>query len=171
MIARFDDDLYEKSEITHIRHTVRLIVRDEKGLFWFLKIAGEDAFGMRNHYETIGGGIEENESYEDAIRREILEEIGYEALRIQEVGMIIDRYYLIHRETHSYFFVVDIDSTKPHETHLTESEKTLFSGVIQIPKEEVCERLRPTSTSHRVDILVQRRDLCAFEYALEKGLV
>lgn len=171
LIARFDDDLYEKSEITHVRHTVRLFVRDEKGLFWFLTIHGEDAFGMRNHYETIGGGIEEGESYEEAIHRELMEEIGYEVVRYKEVGMIIDRYYLIGRETHSHFFVVDIDSTQPHETHLTESEKTLFSGLVQVPKEEVCDMLRPTSTSHRVDILVQRRDLCAFEYALEKEIL
>lgn len=171
IIKRFDDTQYKHSEITTIRHTVRLFVRDEQGLFWFLVIRGEDDFGKRHHYETIGGGMEAGEQFIDTIKRELKEEIGYEVREWKEIGTIIDRYYLIHRETHSHFYLVTIDSNKAQERHLTDLEKTLFAGIVKFKKEEVCGMLSCNEDSSKVDFLVQRRDLYAFEYALEKGLL
>lgn len=171
LIERFEDTMYEKREITHIRHTVRLFVQDEQGLFWFLVIRGKDDFGQRNHYETIGGGIEAEETYEEAIRREVMEEIGYEVEHIQEIGMIIDRYYLIGRETHSHFFYVTIDSCKPHERKLTKLEQQLFFGLVKVKKEDIVAMLALSEQSSKVDFLVQRRDLRAFEYAVEMQII
>lgn len=171
ILARFDDELYPKSEIKRIRHTVRLFIRDENDLYWFLVIRGEDDFGVRDHYETIGGGIEKNESFEEAIIREVREEIGCVPYAIRPIGTIIDRYYLIGRETHSHFFSVRIDSTKQTVNQLTPLEQTLFFDCIKVKKEEVSDILSLDKTQSKVDYLVQRRDVWAWEYALKKNLV
>lgn len=171
IISRFDDTLYPKKEITHIRHTVRLFVQDENDLYWFLVIRGKDEFGIRHHYETIGGGMEKGENFHSAIQRELMEEIGYEANEIREMGTIIDRYYLIGRETHSHFFKVRIDSNKKHERHLTDLEKTLFSDLVKIPKEEIATILSLEQCQSKVDYLVHRRDLCAFQYGSELEII
>lgn len=171
ILKRFEDELYSKSEIKQIRHTVRLFIKDENDLYWFLVIRGEDDFGVRNHYETIGGGIEKEESFEEAIVREVMEEIGCVPYDIKSIGTIIDRYYLINRETHSHFYSVRIDSTKQVEKQLTPLEQQLFFGCVKVKKEDVSDLLDLNKTQSKVDYLVQRRDLWAWEYALKNELV
>lgn len=46
----------------------------------------------RGDYKFPGGGIEENENYEDALRREVQEETGYMVSKIKDkIGVIIQR--------------------------------------------------------------------------------
>ena len=159
IIARFDDTEYPKSYIDHIRHTIRIILRTQNDTYVFLKIKGSDDFGERNHIETIGGGMENNESFDDTIKREVKEETGYSLLSYDYIGTIIDRYYLIHRETHSHFFEGYIDTSKKDEVHLTELEKTLFDGLIELSYDEAIKELNnPTG---RVAKLIYQRDLFA----------
>ena len=150
---------------------MRVFIRDENDLYWFLVIRGEDDFGVRNHYETIGGGIEKGESFEEAIIRETMEEVGCEPYDIQSIGTIIDRYYLIQRETHSHFYSVKIDSRKQKEKQLTPLEQALFFDCVKVRKEDVSELLDLDKAESKVDYLVQRRDLWAWEYALASDLV
>ena len=77
VIARIEDDLFPYEGYDHIRQTARALAENEKGEFGFLHIVGEDYFGKRNHLETCGGGLEENEGIYEALVREIGEEMGY----------------------------------------------------------------------------------------------
>ena len=72
-------DLYfEKINLNpRLRHTVRGIMVNDKNEVALIHIKGIDRFGYRDHYELPGGGIEENESEEKALVREMREEIGY----------------------------------------------------------------------------------------------
>ena len=58
IIARIKDDLYPYEGYDHIRQTARALCENEKGEFGFLHILGEDYFGIRDHLEACGGGIE-----------------------------------------------------------------------------------------------------------------
>jgi len=42
------------------------------------------------HHKPSGGGVEQDERLDDALRREVLEEVGYEIDNLQLLGMIIE---------------------------------------------------------------------------------
>jgi hypothetical protein len=79
ILGYLNDDQYPPAEISHIRFTARAIVFNNDR-FAFLPIRGEDDFGVRDHIESIGGGIEEGENAEQTIIRECLEEAGIEVI-------------------------------------------------------------------------------------------
>lgn len=53
ILAVYDDPYWESETIETIRFTSRVFLRRDQ-LYAFLKIVGEDGFGKRNHYETLG---------------------------------------------------------------------------------------------------------------------
>ena len=166
ILARFDDTEYPKQNITHIRHTVRIILKNEGNKYIFLKIKGNDIFGERNHIETIGGGIEGYESMEHALLREVNEETGMNLKEYTYLGTIIDRYYSINRETHSHFFVGTIDTTDHRDLPLTDLEKQLYDGIVELTEDEVLEELQHPKT--KIAHNIYQRDRFAFEVARKK---
>lgn len=75
-----------------------------------------------NDYSLIGGGVEELESLEQALKREFLEESGYLIKNIQEF-VNIDCFWTkkdgIKMETDANFFIIKLDETniqKPIES-------------------------------------------------------
>lgn len=165
MIARFEDDIYPKADITHIRHTARAFIVDEDNHYLFLHIRGEDEFGVRNHLETVGGGIEQGETAEEAVLREISEEAGFDSAEIIcDLGIIEDTYNLIHRKTLSHFFAAKVKRSEQGKNHPTKSELTLFDDMVWIPQTQVESVLSDPRYRHMVGELVHRRDLCAFRF-------
>ena len=170
IIARIKDDLYPYQGYDHLRQTARALAENEKGELGFLHIRGEDLFGVRDHLETCGGGIEENEGILDALEREIEEEMGYTIREYEMVGCILDAYNLIGRITLSSFMHVKLDTSLRHQTHRTEAEEILISEIVWLDPQSAIERLKKTSS--KVDLIVQRRDLLALEYYLKsKNLI
>ncbi|MGB7957828.1 MAG: NUDIX domain-containing protein [Minisyncoccia bacterium] len=69
------------------------------------------------HYHKLpGGGIEKGESVEDALQRELSEEIGCSVKNVRELGIIEEfrNKFLLHQL--SYCFLADLDGEKgaPH---------------------------------------------------------
>ena len=52
---------------------------DEQNRFYFVQITRDDLFGLGTYIETAGGGIEESENAEEAVLREVKEELGIES--------------------------------------------------------------------------------------------
>jgi 8-oxo-dGTP pyrophosphatase MutT (NUDIX family) len=65
----------------------------------------DDAFGRAITIETAGGGVEKGESLEEAIRRELYEELGAEVKIICKIGVVSDYYNLIHRHNVNNYFL------------------------------------------------------------------
>lgn len=164
ILGYFHDDQYPASAIQEIRFTARIYVFDDQDRVAFLHIKGEDGFGVRNHLESPGGGVEMNETFEEAAIREIDEELGAEAGDFKELGVVIDRYNLINRMTFSVYFTARL-KTLHHQHHRTEEETILISSVQWLTINEALARLK--SADSEVDAIIHRRELAAFSGLLE----
>ena len=168
LIAILDDNAFRrKGNIPYDkRWTVRAFAYNEEGKLVFLRVIGSDAFGKRNHLETAGGGVENDESLEETLHREVLEETGYECEIIEEIGKVVDHYNLINRETISTYFAVKL-TNYTGKTNLSEMESTLIKGTEAYSEEEAL-RILSSATRGTVNELVQRRDYYALKHYMKK---
>ncbi len=66
------------------RHAARAIVADDNDRVALLHV------GKYNYHKLPGGGVEDNEDIEQALERELLEEIGCRAIVTGELGKIVE---------------------------------------------------------------------------------
>lgn len=160
----FNDDVFKENIITHKRETVRAIACF-KDQYAFLQIERNDIFGCCRHLETLGGGIEANESHEQAIRREIREESGFDCEIIRPLCIVEDVYHVLGRKTISYFYAVRLIG-EPKLSKYTEDEKKLIQGLVFLNKEEVLAQLSSPDVK-TIQKLIYQRDLFAYQCYLE----
>ena len=104
----------------HDRSIVRAIVYDDEGFFYFVRADRDDIFAKAVVIETSGGGVEADENLGEAIKRELLEELGAEVEVVGKIGVVSDYYNLIHRHNVNNYFLCHVVSFG--ERHLTEDE-------------------------------------------------
>lgn len=117
-----------------LRKGARAIVLNEKG-----EMAIQNLKNYTNH-KLPGGGVEAGETLEQALKREVLEEVGCDCEIIREIGMTIEyrnKYKILHL---SYCFVVKvvgkIGTPALEEDEIEEGQETLW-----LKPEEVLARL------------------------------
>lgn len=164
LLHEFYDTLYPYTGFTSIRKTTRAIVLNEHNEVAMMHIKGNDIFGPRDHYETPGGGVEGSETLVEAIKREILEEVGYECEIESYLGSVINRYNLLEVITMHHFFVVRI--TKKASTAWTDAEKEWFDGVVWKTPESWREILN--EPREMVNELVHDRERFIIDYYLNQ---
>lgn len=118
------DDQWQMEYIDHNRNIARAIVYDEDGNFYFVRAERNDDFGQATIIETAGGGVEEGEELQDAIKRELKEELGVKVDVICKIGVVSDYYNLIHRHNINNYFLCKVESFG--EKELTEDEINNF---------------------------------------------
>ncbi len=89
----------------HDRQIVRAIVYDDEGYFYFVRADRDDDFGKAVIIETSGGGVEAGEDLNEAIKRELKEELGAEVEVVCKIGIVSDYYNLIHRHNINNFYL------------------------------------------------------------------
>lgn len=124
------DDKYPYTYINHTRKIVRAFVFDKDDNIALIKIEGKDIFGIRDYYETPGGGVKEHETLLNALKREILEELGIIIDSINPLGRIIDYYNLINRENDNHYYFCKAKEIKT--TNLENYEKEIFKEVVWV---------------------------------------
>lgn len=98
------DDQWPFDYVDHDRQTARAIVFDDDGFFYFVRADRDDDFGKAITIETAGGGAEQGERLQDAIKRELKEELCVTVQIVCKIGVVSDYYNLIHRHNiHNYF--------------------------------------------------------------------
>ena len=108
----------------HDRLTVRAVCFDDDGFFYFNRAELEDDYGTAALIEMAGGGVEEGEDLQTAVKRELKEELGVDADVLCRIGVVSDYYNLIHRHNITCYFLCRITSFG--EKDLTEEEKEVF---------------------------------------------
>lgn len=164
-IFKFKDDQYMFKGISHTREIVRAILLDENNNVCIEYLLDDDGFGPRDYYETPGGGIKPNETHEEAIKREIAEEVGYECNVVSYLGEVDDYYNLIYRKNHNYYYLCKI--TRKVEQHLEEDEKIRINKIMFVPIETAIE-LYEGMQNVLVGRLVKQRELPILRIAKEK---
>ena len=87
------------------RLIVRAIVFDDEGYFYFVRVHRDDAFGKASLIETSGGGVEVGEKLEEAILRELNEELGAKAEILCKIGVVSDYYNMIGRHNINNYYL------------------------------------------------------------------
>ena len=142
--------------VTHSREVARAILLDENNKVCLEYILDDDMFGHRDYYETPGGGMKEDETFEQSLSRECSEEIGYECEIIAHLGDVFDYYNLINRENHNHYFLAR--RTKKTYIHQEPDEVQRVKGIIWVDIDEAI-RLYENMQDELVGKLVKQREL------------
>lgn len=157
------DNEWEFTHTTHDRDIVRAVVFDDEGYFYFVRAKRDDDFGKATLIETSGGGVEKGEGLEDALIRELNEELGAQAEIICKIGVVDDYYNLIHRHNINNYYLCK--ATSFGEKSLTQDEIEEFHlSTLKLTFDEAVaeyERLRCT----KVGRLIANRELPILKHA------
>lgn len=141
----------------HDREIVRAIVVDDAGYYYFVRAVRDDEFGAATLIETAGGGVEPGEALDEAIKRELLEELGAEVEILAAIGVVSDYYNLIHRHNINHYFLCRARSFGCRHLTADETDKYHLSTLKLDYAEAVAEYERRACT--RLGRLIANREL------------
>ncbi len=144
------------------RITARAILKNEEGLYALMYA---EKYGL---YSLPGGGVEENESVTEALKRELLEETGCTCDEIEALGYVYENRAHCDYTQYSYYYVVRSQSIS-EPNHLTAAEKANGTTLMWVPFDEVLSRIKDFQPKTNQQIFLQARDMAALE-ALKKIL-
>ncbi|SFB76670.1 NUDIX domain-containing protein [Ruminococcus albus] len=151
------DTEWEFEYTDHDRLIARAIVFDDDGYFYFVRAERDDDFGKAVFIETSGGGVEENETPETAIIRELREELGAEVDIVCKIGVVSDYYNLIHRHNLNNYFLCKAKSFGAND--LTEQEITDFHlSTLKLRFDDAVEEYQ-NSRKSKIGRLIAAREL------------
>ena len=143
-----------------IRRAVRAILFDQDGKIALLHIAGS------GFYSLPGGGVDEGESLETALERELLEETGCRFTLTGEVGWIEEQRALFALIQQNYCWLAKVVGEKGTPC-LTESEAAEDTRLEWHPIGEALKLVEASQTDgYRIDYIT-KRDIFFIKRGLE----
>ena len=119
-MLELQDNQWPMEYTDHDRIIVRAIVYDKDANLYFMRADRDDKFGRCRLIETSGGGVENGEELEEALKRELREELGAEVEITCKIGIVSDYYNLIHRHNINHYYLCRVLSFG--DTHLMQNE-------------------------------------------------
>ncbi|MCX6716214.1 MAG: NUDIX domain-containing protein [Candidatus Taylorbacteria bacterium] len=138
------------------RSSARAIVFDKERKVALLNVS------KHNYYKLPGGGIEEGENIEEALKRECLEEIGCNIQIRDEVGEIIEYRNQVLRKQISYCFVAEVEGVKGDPKFEPDEIEKGFQNV-WVTLDEAVELLKQSKTTAYNGNFIIVRDLVFLE--------
>lgn len=161
----FEDTEWPFTYTDHDRQVARAIVFDDEGYLYFVHADREDDFGRSVLIETSGGGLEPGETPEEAILRELREELGADTEIVCRLGVISDYYNLVHRHNINHYYLCRVLSFG--EKHMTQDEVQSFHlKTLKLTPEEAEKEYR-RCTDSGLGRLIARRELPVLKQAME----
>ena len=152
----YQDNYYPFTFISHTRVVTRGILLNEHNQVALIHVCNDDDFGHRDCYETPGGGKKKKETLRESVKREVLEETGYEVEIIKYLGFVEDYYNLIFRRNHIHYYLLRTISFKGQ--HLEDYEKDWFVNVSFYDIDEAI-KLMENVDDDGVGHLIKQREL------------
>lgn len=159
----FNDDaeVLDESQYT-LREAVRAVLLDSNGHVYLMNVSKHD------YHKLPGGGIDERESKEDALARELKEEVGCKAAITQEVGQITEyRNFYNYQKQISYCYIAE-QVGKQGKLSLEQGE--LDEGMVQIKALSIAHAIRLIEKDKPNNLegqFIQKRDLAFLKQALK----
>ena len=152
-IEVFADNITKKdSDLTNHRTACRGIVK--KGdLYLMVHVKKMDLFTFP------GGGLEENETLEECVTREVLEETGVNVKAIEK-KITINEYFIESCWTTHYFICDYINSDS--DVSLTEEEILLDLDVVWKTMDEIMDIFENHETAHEFGPNIHNREFLGF---------
>ncbi|MCR5490911.1 MAG: NUDIX hydrolase [Bacilli bacterium] len=150
------DDQYPFTGFNHTRKVARAIALDESGKVAIHFIHREDMFCDQTYYETPGGGVDEGETFEEALIRECDEELGAVVEVGEFIGEVIDAYNLIGRKNINRFYFAYIKKRK--QKHFASSGDQMIKDTLYLDIDEAI-KLYEGMPDTLVSGLVKQREL------------
>ena len=161
---KLNDTEYPKQELTHVRRIARAVICSKEGTIAIIHLKRDDIFGNYDYYELPGGGVKESESFEEAVIREIEEEVGSIARIVTPLGVVEDAYHLIQRKNDNHYFLLQEITKCPR--HLEDYEQKMFQEILWVPILEAIQKFQEMPSSG-VSLLVKNRELPILMEALK----
>jgi len=139
-----------------VRKAARAIVWNEAKEMALLYVSSD------GYYKLPGGGIEEGESYEDALRREVLEEVGVQIEILQELGHTIEYRDHIQQLQLSYCYIAQVQG-ELSQPSFTALEQDLGFKLIWVKIEEAVRLMKENKSNHLIGDFIVARDLAFIE--------
>ena len=133
-----------------------LIVKEGKLMLMYLRSS--------NTYVLPGGGVDAHETLDEAIKREIKEETGYNLLDYEKALEIKE--YFDDKMRHHFIYRCDVGDHKG-PVNLTKEEKALGMEMVTVPIEKGLELLRDNQGTHPLSEPVQLREFIAVMHGLK----
>lgn len=165
IIGYIKDDLYPYGNNEKIiRKVSRGLIYNEKTEFLFHHVKASDIFGDRDVLETPGGGVDKNETYKEAFKREILEETGYKLGKITNLGVIFNEYNLINTKNINNFFLSKIECKVSLPHFVSQGDFYIKEDLFLTLDEAIFYYENNVSNSCKWNELVKRRELVILKY-------
>lgn len=150
----------EDSGIFENRMAVRAVILNDKGEVGLLHSRSKNYLGMP------GGGVKKEESFTDALKREVDEETGCKIKNIREIGIIEEIRSQTKTKQHSYCYLAELDgevgTPHPEEDEIEEDFEISFCEIDMAIEKIKAEVPRRYSGNFAV-----RRNLIALEKVKE----
>ena len=150
-------DQYEQlGEQYELRKSARAILLNEHG------VAATQYLKTYDFHKLPGGGVERGESVENALLREVSEEVGCRCEILAPVGMVLEyrnKYRLMHVSIcFSAHVVGDIGEPTLEPEEIEEGQTTLW-----LPPEEILARMRADEPKKFEGHFILKREICFLE--------
>lgn len=153
---RLADNEYPFTGFTHTRLVARAILLNDRNEIALHTLHRDDIFGNQTYLETPGGGVDEGETFEEAVKRECAEETGAEIQILALLGEVEDAYNLIGRKNINRFYLCRIVSKK--KKHFVSEGDGLIQHTDFYSVDKAIEAYQKQE-DHGVAGLVKRREL------------
>lgn len=145
-----------------LREAVRAIIFDTDKKVALLKVSRD------SYFKLPGGGVEEGEDFETALKRECLEEIGCEIKNVSPLGITEEFWKEDNEKQISYCYVAELDGPKGNP-NLTQSEKDRGFETIWMSLGEAITKLESCTPTQWEGDYIPSRELVFLREFLSLG--